>query len=151
LLATLREDITFVVIGDGPQAGELMRHRDSLTKPDRVRFVGQRDDVAELLPHADIFWNGSEYEGQSNSILEAMQAGVCVVASGIAGNLDLIEDGVTGKLVKLGDTADFARQTMLILDNDAKATAYGAAAKDRIATEFTVEKMVAAHLDLYLA
>lgn len=149
LLATLREDITFVVIGDGPQSGELMRHRDALTKPDRVRFVGQRDDVAELLPHADIFWNGSEYEGQSNSILEAMQAGLCVVASDIAGNLDLIEDGVTGRIVATGDRADFARITHHLLETPDERSRLAVAAQQRVNEQFTVPRMVREHAALY--
>ncbi len=149
LTATVREDTTLVIIGDGPQAGELLRHRDALTTPDRVRFAGHRDDVAELLPHADAFWIGSEYEGQSNSLIEAMQASVPVVASDIPGNRDLVVDGETGMLVKLGDAADFARKTLMILDDRDRALALGKAAKQRIATEFTVEKMVKGHADLY--
>lgn len=149
LLASARNDTTLVVIGDGPQSGELLRHRDAVSTPDRVRFAGHRDDVASLLPHADAFWIASEYEGQSNSVIEAMQAGVPVIASDIPGNRDLVVDGITGALVKLGDTADFARQTMLLLDDGAKAAAYSDAAKHRIVTEFTVEKMVDAHAELY--
>ena len=71
LLATARQDIALVIIGDGPQSGELMRHRDAVTLPDRVRLAGNRSDVGELLPHADLFWIGSEYEGQSNAVIEA--------------------------------------------------------------------------------
>ncbi|MEM9646071.1 MAG: glycosyltransferase, partial [Planctomycetota bacterium] len=86
LTATVREDTTLAVIGDGPQRGELLRHRDAVTRPDRVVFAGQRDDVADLLPHADVYWIASEYEGQSNGVIEAMQAGLPVVGSDIPGN-----------------------------------------------------------------
>lgn len=149
LLATMREDTTFVVIGDGPQSSELLRHRDAVTTPQRVRFAGNRNDVLELLPHADAFWIGSEYEGQSNAVIEAMQAGVPVVASDIPGNRDLVLDNVTGKLVALGDTADFARQTNLLLENPVEANRLATAAGERIANEFTVEAMVRGHVDLY--
>lgn len=149
LLASARNDTTLVIIGDGPQSGELLRHRDAVSTDVRVRFAGHRDDVVSLLPHANAFWIGSEYEGQSNSVIEAMQAGVPVIASDIPGNRDLVVDGVTGALVKLGDTADFARQTMLVLDDDAKASRYADAAIARIETEFSIEKMVAAHANLY--
>ncbi|TWU47118.1 glycosyltransferase family 4 protein [Rubripirellula reticaptiva] len=149
LTGTVREDTTLVIIGDGPQSGELLRHRDAVTTPQRVRFAGQRDDVSDLLPHADAFWIGSEYEGQSNSVIEAMQAGVPVIASDIPGNRDLVVSGQTGMLVKLGDTADFARQTIELFNEKATADQLGDAAKQRIATEFTVEKMVQSHADLY--
>ncbi|MEL6109376.1 MAG: glycosyltransferase, partial [Planctomycetota bacterium] len=97
LLATARQDTTLIVIGDGPQKAELLRFRDDVTTPLHAGFVGPREDVAELLPHADLFWIGSEYEGQSNAVIEAMQAGVPVIASDIPGNRDLVIDGKTGR------------------------------------------------------
>ncbi len=150
LLATLREDITLVIIGDGPQRGELLRFRDAVTKPDRVRFAGNRADVEQLLPHADLFWIGSEFEGQSNSLIEAMQAGLAVVASDIPGNRDLVLPGETGRLVELGDAADFARQSGFLLEHREQAARLGEAARERIAREFTVEAMVEQHIAMYL-
>jgi glycosyltransferase involved in cell wall biosynthesis len=149
LLASLREDTTLVIIGDGPQRGELLRHRDAVTVPERVRFAGNRNDVAELLPHADAFWIGSQYEGQSNAVIEAMQAEVPVVASDIPGNRDLVIHDQTGLLVKLGDTADFARQTNKLFENPADSLRLGTAARERIESEFSVSAMVRGHLDLY--
>ena len=149
LLGTMREDTTLVIVGDGPQKGELLRHRDAVTIPTHARFCGQRDDVTDLLPHADAFWIGSEYEGQSNSVIEAMQAGIPVVASDIPGNRDLVIDQQTGRLVKLGDTADFARQTNEILDDVSEAKRLGDNARNRIAADFTVAQMVQKHADLY--
>jgi glycosyltransferase involved in cell wall biosynthesis len=149
LLGTLRDDVTYVIIGDGPQSGELLRFRDSLSKPDRVRFVGHRDDVAELLPHADLFWNGSEYEGQSNSILEAMQAGVCTVAANIPGNRDLVTDQQTGRLVEPGDKADFARVSQYLLTHPEERIRLAVAGGEAIRTHFTVPRMVTEHAELY--
>lgn len=149
LLATMREDTTLVIVGEGPQRGELLRFRDSVTVPERVRFAGSRADVLQLLPHADLFWNGSEFEGQSNSLIEAMQAGLPVIASDIPGNRDLVLDGVTGQLVPLGITADFARHSNLLLDDPQRSSQLAAAARQRIAREFTVEAMVDAHAALY--
>ncbi|MGB1925545.1 MAG: glycosyltransferase family 4 protein [Rubripirellula sp.] len=149
LLATLREDLTLVIIGDGPQRAELMRYRDSVTTLERVRFAGNRDDVLSLLPHADQFWIGSEYEGQSNSLIEAMQCGLPVVASDIPGNRDLISDRVTGRLFTVGDMAGLARCSQWCFENQDAAMEMGNAARKRIETEFTVEKMVRRHSDLY--
>ncbi|MCA9139355.1 MAG: glycosyltransferase [Planctomycetales bacterium] len=149
LVACTRDDTTLVIIGDGPQKADLLRFRDSVTIPKHVAFVGQRNDVADLLPHADMFWIGSEYEGQSNAVIEAMQAGVPVIATDIPGNRDLVIDGVTGRLVPLGDRAAMARETLDLLANAEVANNLADAAKNRIATEFSVRQMVDSHADLY--
>jgi len=149
LLATVREGTSLVIIGDGPQRGELLRHRDAVSRPENVRFVGARSDVQEILPHADLFWIGSQYEGQSNSVIEAMQAGVPVVATDIAGNRDLVINGQTGRLVAVGDRADFARQSNDLLTHSGEAGRLAEAARRRIENEFTVDRMVQAHVDLY--
>ncbi len=149
LLGTTREDTSLVIIGDGPQGDELVRYRDAVTKAEHVRFAGHRSDVASLLPHADLFWNGSEYEGQSNSMIEAMQAGVCVVASNIAGNRDLIDDRVTGRLVTTGDRAEFARISHHLLDHADERGRFAVAGREKIDQQFTVSRMVAEHAALY--
>ena len=65
--------------------------------------------MAQLVPHFDVLWSTSGYEGQSNAILEAMAAGVPVVATDIPGTRDLVVHGQTGFLVALGHRAGFAR------------------------------------------
>jgi glycosyltransferase involved in cell wall biosynthesis len=149
LLGSAHGDTTLVIVGEGPQRDELLRHRDAVTIPTHVRFAGHRHDVADILPHAELFWNGSEYEGQSNSLIEAMQAGVCVVASDIPGNRDLVEDGVTGRLVPLGDRAAFARVTHQLLDDADTRTRLATAGSKLIGEKFTVSRMVDEHVRLY--
>lgn len=149
LVACTRTDTTLIVIGDGPQKAELLRFRDAVSTPKHVAFVGARDDVPELLPHADLFWIGSDYEGQSNAVIEAMQAGVPVIASEIPGNQDLVIAGQTGRLVPVGDRAAFARESLDLLEHPEIAAELAAAARARIANEFTVEQMVQGHVKLY--
>lgn len=149
LLATLRGDVTLAVAGDGPERASLMRHRDAVSTTTAVRFLGRRDDVARLIPHADVFWNGSQYEGQSNAILEAMAAGVPVVASDIAGNRDLVVDEVTGYLVPVGDPATRAKRTRKLLEDAERRTEMGRSSRDRVASEFSVDRMVQRHVGLY--
>lgn len=149
LLATLRGDTTVVIIGDGPQRDELIRNRDAVSQVEHVRFAGQRDDVATILPHADAFWIASEYEGQSNAVIEAMLAGVPVVASNIPGNRDLVIDNETGWLFEVGNEAKLVQKTNELLEDSSAVTRVTTAAKHRIETEFMVETMVARHLELY--
>jgi len=149
LLDTLRDDMTLVIIGDGPQLAELQRYRDSVTTLDRVRFAGNRDDVASLLPHADQFWIGSEYEGQSNALIEAMQAGLPVIASRIPGNVDLVTDHVTGRLFPVGDMAALARCSQWCFEHPEQARELGIAARQKINSQFSVQMMVDRHAGLY--
>lgn len=149
LLATMRGDTTLVIVGDGPQSVELLRHRDAVSSELHVRFAGHRSDVAQLLGGADVFWIGSEFEGQSNGVIEAMQAGLPVVASDIPGNRDLVVHEQTGFLVKLGDSAAIAKATHRLLESPSLCQQMGQAGKRRIDEAFTVDKMVNAYIELY--
>jgi glycosyltransferase involved in cell wall biosynthesis len=117
LLKVVRPDTHLLIIGDGPQQAALLRWRDRLRIADRVHFLGHRDDVPELLAHLSCFWLGSSYEGQSNGIMEAMSAGVPVIATDIPGNRDLIVHRQSGLLFPVGDRAQLARLTHQLLDD----------------------------------
>ena len=107
LLKVIRDDVHLLVIGDGPQRDRLRRFRDQVRIADKVHFLGERSDVPRLMPHFDVLWSTSGYEGQSNVVLEAMAAGVPVVATDIPGTRELVSAGETGYLVPVGDRAGF--------------------------------------------
>ena len=144
-----------LIFGDGPERERLLRYRDELDLSDRVHFLGHRDDVARFLPHFDLLWCTSEYEGQSNSILEAMSAGIPVIASDIPGNRDMVVNDETGVLVP--DFAeDFRRrrsmlveQTRRLIEDPKLRSEMGAASQKRIAEQFSVEKMIEQHAETY--
>jgi glycosyltransferase involved in cell wall biosynthesis len=85
----------------------------------------------------------------SNSVMEAMAAGVPVVASDIAPNRELVVEGETGHLISVGDTAGFARVTDRLLEHRDEARAMGQAGRERMQQLFGVVIMVQAHVDLY--
>ena len=149
LLKVVRDDVHLLIIGDGPHRARLERYRDKVQIRDRVHFLGARDDVARLMPHFDCLWLGSEYEGMSNAVMEAMACGVPVVASDIPGNRDLIIHSETGYLFPVGGRADIARHTNRLLDDASLAKRLGVAARERVLSEFSVERMVGAYRDLY--
>ncbi|MDR1385466.1 MAG: glycosyltransferase [Planctomycetaceae bacterium] len=155
LLKFAGEDFHFLILGDGPQREELIRYRNNIGIQDRVHFLGYRNDVPRFLPYLDMLWNTSEYEGQSNSILEAMSYGVPAIASDIPGNRDLVVDGSTGFLIPEheGDfrrrSRDLVKRTTLLFGDAAKRTQLGQAAKQRVAEHFTVEQMISRHAELY--
>ena len=96
--------LTFV--GDGPSRENL--ERAAAKSGDEVRFLGHRDDVADLLKSAHIMIRPSQTEGQSLALLEAMASGVVVVASDIEANRELIQTGVTGLLHRTNNVSDLA-------------------------------------------
>lgn len=149
LLRVMREDLAYVVIGEGPERQRLEEFRDNIQGDTHVRLIGERSDVSDLLPHCDVLWNGSLYEGQSNVILEAMQCGVPVVASDIAGNRELIEHEKTGMLYGVGEVDKLTRITNYLLNNDEQRKLLAANASIHVQKEHSVQNMVRRHADLY--
>ena len=149
LLKVVRPDTHLLIIGEGPHRWRLERYRAQIEITDRVHFLGLRDDVPQLLPHFECLWLGSAYEGQSNAVLEAMAAGLPVIATDIPGNRDLVVPQETGYLVPVGDRAAFARWTSVLLDDPEQARRLGEAGRQRIHDHFSVEQMVDRHASLY--
>lgn len=149
LLKAARNDTHLVICGEGPQQELLENFVADVRVGDRVHFLGQRHDVSRWIHLLDCFWLGSAYEGQSNAMMEAMLAGVPVVATDIPGNRDLVVHEETGLLVPVGDAGQMARKTNLLLEEPTLARRLGAAGRERIRTEFTVDKMVERHAELY--
>ena len=67
LLKVIRDDVHLLVIGDGPHATACVRFRDQVGIADKVHFLGERGDVPRWMPHFDVLWSTSGYEGQSRS------------------------------------------------------------------------------------
>lgn len=149
LLRHLQPAVRAFIVGDGPLRGSLQDFTLRIGTQDRVRFLGHRHDVRRILPAFDVLWLASDFEGQSNSIMEAMSAGLPVVASDIPANRELVVRDETGLLFPVGDCAALARQTDRLLGDAALARRLGEAGKRRMQTEFSVERMVQAHADLY--
>jgi len=149
LLKQLTDRVYLMLIGDGPERQSLMDLANHMSCDHLVRFVGHRNDAARLIGLFNVLWLASDFEGMSNSIMEAMAAGVPVVASDIPPNRELVEDGRTGFLVKVGDSVGIAQFTDRILADAALAQRLGEAGRERMKNNFGVERMVAAHADLY--
>lgn len=149
LLQCVHPSVHFLIVGDGPQRWRIERFVRQCEVSNRVHFLGERSDVPQLLPHLNCFWLGSGYEGQSNALMEAMSAGLPVVATDIPGNRDLVEPGKSGLLVPVGDRAEFARRTHWLVEHPAEAKQLGEAARHRMLEHFSLEKMIDRHATLY--
>lgn len=149
LVRVMQGNVQFVIVGDGPDRDALRAFAENLKIGDRVRFVGHRGDAASLIPAFDVFWLASDFEGLSNSIMEAMAARVPVVASDIPPNRELVVPGETGFLAPAGDCVAFAQfAEKLLLDRELSAR-LGAAGRERIGREFSTARMVDAYAELY--
>lgn len=149
LLRVALRDVCVVIIGDGPDRDQLLHYRDQVGADEAVRFVGHRDDASQLMSGFDLLWNGSLYEGQSNTILEAMARGVPVVASDIPGTRDLVIHDQTGLLYPLADVGTLTRISNQLLREPERRMAMGLAAKQRIAEHFSLAQMIERHQQLY--
>lgn len=149
LLKVVRDDVHLLIVGEGPQRWRLETFREQVRIEDRVHLLGERSDVPRLLASSDIYWIGSGYEGQSNAVMEAMSLGLPVVASDIPGNRELVVHEETGFLFPVGDRASLARWTTVLLDDSERAVRMGAAGRQRMLTEFSLEQMIRRHVELY--
>lgn len=118
-----------------------------------VVFAGERpvEEVADLLAAADVFVLASRWEGLPYSVIEAMMAGLPVVASRVGGLPELVVDGLTGFLVPPGDAEALGRALARLLRDPAERARMGEAARRRALAEFTVDRMVAGTRSVYLA
>ena len=115
---------------------------------ERVHFLGVRPDVAELLSASDVFALASHWEGNPISVMEAMAAGLPVVATAVGGVPELVVHGDTGLLAPAGDVQAFADALKAVAGDPERRRKLGAAGLKRSAG-FSVETMVASYSDLF--
>jgi len=141
--------VHLAIAGDGPERAALEALAERLGVAGRVHWLGQRGDVQRLLLAFDLFVQPSLHEGLPNTVLEAMAAGLPVVATGVGGTPEAVVDGVTGLLVRPGDPEPLARAISRLLDDPAARQTMGQAGRERVVQHFTVERMVAQTETLY--
>jgi len=151
LLASAGVPIHLLLVGSGP---ELARHREAVAASPllngRVTFLGAVPNVTEALQAMDVFVLPSLAEGMSNTLLEAMAAGLPVIATRVGGNPELVEDGRSGWLFQPGDVSDLAARLERLAFDAGLRSALGQAARHRAVSQFSLEDMVARYSDLYV-
>lgn len=125
---------TFVVVGSGPEERRL-RALASEQGVDRLIWLPTRPDVSEVLPAFDVFVHPSRFEGLPMAILEAMSAGVPVVAEDAGGTREVVRHGETGLLVPIGDVESLARAIVDLLSSPDMARRLQSAGRALVARE----------------
>ena len=148
----LRSDVPVVIVGDGPLRGALEDQARRLGVADRVTFTGfvPHAQVPAHLRHADLLVLPSAYEELGSILVEALHAGLPVVASAVGGIPDIVRDGVTGRLFPVGDARALAAAADELVGHPVLLSAYAAAAR-RIAPEYSWDGLARRVLDVYRA
>lgn len=118
---------------------------------DKVTFTGERNDVRAILSEVTLAVLPSLSEGLSNSLLEAMAAGIPVVATNVGGNPEVVQDGKTGFLVDAADAEALGDAMIRIIESPELARRFGDAAYQRVVTHFSLRSAVRRTQDLYTA
>lgn len=148
-VAAVRRDVDLLLAGDGPGRADAEKLAAELGICQRVRFLGVRGDVPELLQASDLFTLTSVSEAASLTLLEAMAAGLPCVVTNVGGNPELVRDGFDGLLVPRADWQATSRAMLHILDRPQLAVAMGAAGAHRVRQQFLLEQTINAYWQLY--
>lgn len=136
------------LIGAGPSTDTVRALAEQLGIASRVHFLGQRNDVADILSRAHIFVLSSHWEGFPLSTLEAMRAGLPVVVSNVGGAAEAITEGITGFAVRPGDREVLAARIRDLVRDPARRRAMGEAGRARYEAEFDFRIMLRRTLTL---
>ncbi|MCZ2845524.1 MAG: glycosyltransferase [Candidatus Bathyarchaeota archaeon] len=142
-------DTKFFLAGEGKTKQRIIKLITSLGINANFDFLGDVQDVRQILSKLSVFVLASHTEGLPVSILEAMALGLPVVASKVGGIPELVEDGFTGILVELNHPEEFASAIIQLLSNPEKARRMGEQGKLRIQKEYTLEQMTKKLEDCY--
>ena len=143
-----RNNITFLAIGDGNSLDRCMDFVPTQYK-EYIRFLGKQNDVESIINVFNIGVLASYEEGISNSIMEYMALGKPVVATRNGGNEEIVQNNITGYLVKPNNIEGLTEKIEILLDNKDISIAMGRAGKERLENEFSLEKMTEEHIKLY--
>lgn len=136
-------------VGDGPRLEQCVDLARDLGIEDRVQFLGYRSDVPDLLAQSDIFVLSTHYEGFPIATVEAMRAGLPIIASDVGGVSEQVRSGENGFLVPSEDVSGFKRVLEDLLQNEEKRQEMGENGRRMFREQFRVEQMVDRTLEVY--
>jgi glycosyltransferase involved in cell wall biosynthesis len=145
----IKEDIKVVLVGTGPDWEQTKQTAKDLNILDNVDFVGDRLDVPNLLAQSQVFVLSTHYEGFPISVLEAMRAGLPVIATKVNGISEQVVDGLTGLLVPHLDVYSLVSAIVTLIDQPELRQTMGAEGAKKLAQQFTLDCMSSRIDNLY--
>jgi glycosyltransferase involved in cell wall biosynthesis len=148
-LTDSRNGLSCVWIGGGEDEARMRRHIENMNLPGRVELTGwlPAEAARERMRSLDVFVHYSRWDALPNAVLEAMAAGVPVVASDNAGNRDAVDDGVTGYIVD--SEMKLLERCQKLIDDRNLRLRLGAAGRERVKREFSRGRMIAELSKIY--
>jgi len=145
-------DARFLIVGDGPERGRLVKLSRELSIDDSVHFLGMRRDLRDILAAVDVNTLSSNPEQETLSVaaLEAMSAGVPMVATDVGFMKEIVISGKTGFLANSGDPWDLAEKVILLLRDPKLRMEMGGESKNLVKARFSVATMVSAFQELFM-
>ena len=148
ILLLKRNDVQFVIVGDGEDKGKIQSMIVSENK-EKFIFTGRQSNVESIINCFDVAVLATFKEGISNSIIEYMALEKPVVSTDGGGTSELVEEGITGYLVKEGDEKQLAERIQFLLEHPNIGLRMGTEGKRRIMKEFNFNKMIDKFQDEY--
>ena len=148
-LAELRGSVHLLFVGEGSVRQLLIDQTHDFGLNSKVTFLAFQKDIPKLLPALDLFVSASLHEGMPNAVLEAMAAGLPVVATDVGGTPEVVQDGQTGFLVPPGEFEALAISIDKLLEDPDLRCRMGKEGKERVARYFSIEQMSQQYEQLY--
>ncbi len=142
-------DARFLIVGDGEYRKRLENQVKQLNLDENVIFTGNRKDIPEILAGIDLFVLSSVSEGFGRAVAEAMACAKTVVATKAGGLSEVVEDGITGRLVSPKNSTALAEAIIELLKDKKKAENMGIAGRKRVEKLFSIERNVKSIEELY--
>ena len=138
-----------ILIGDGPSMLKVQQQVDKLGITDKVKFLGFRQDIGQILAGVQIFTLISNWEGLPCTIIEAMRAGLPVVASDVGGVKEIVIDGQTGYVIPRKDVHTLREKLAYLIANQSARTSMGILGRQKYESELTFKHMYDRTLQTY--
>lgn len=135
------DNVQLLIVGSGPEEGHLHKRAAALALKPHIQFLGQRTDIAALLTLSDIFATTTRFENHSIAILEAMRAGLPVVATDVGGNPESIRHGKEGLLVPVDDVIATEEALVSLLASSRQRSRMARAGRARFTSEFSIQAL----------